>query len=329
MVLTPVYRHTLDAAALVAEFPPRWGNANKLVVHNIACPSGCVHRGQITVSRWPAPPLPDRIDLAGPAVIESHPGVFDYVLPSRETLPWYLNFAHYDLFCCYGSGLLAQDELQVAEHPALGSLREMLIARGISPLTVQDDQPTPILISGVERRCEIATDPNDAQGRPHGLYGNRFMAAPADVVARATRAIEPPTVSNILAMEAPIGSGPYSRAEIAFILRSALTGFTAVRVEAEGRLDERQIEVHTGYWGCGAYGGNRVLMALLQIIAASASGIDRLVFHTMTAEGMAPLQEARQRFTDEIAPLGPKCKGDLLVMKIANMGFVWGEGDGN
>lgn len=38
--------------------------------------------------------------------------------------------------------------------------------------------------------------------------------------------------------------------------------------------------IHTGYWGCGAYGGNREPMPLLQLIAACESKFVTLVFHS-------------------------------------------------
>jgi hypothetical protein len=52
-------------------------------------------------------------------------------------MEWYLNFAHYNLFCAYGGSLFAQDEMQVAEHPPLCSLREALLDSNIKPLTVE------------------------------------------------------------------------------------------------------------------------------------------------------------------------------------------------
>ena len=42
---------------------------------------------------------------------------------------WHVNFADPQLFVAYGSGLLAQDELQAAEHPMLGSVREKALPR--------------------------------------------------------------------------------------------------------------------------------------------------------------------------------------------------------
>ncbi len=43
--------------------------------------------------------------------------------------------------------------------------------------------------------------------------------------------------------------------------------------------------IHTGFWGCGAFGGNRVLMTTLQILAAEMAGLERVVFHTGDASG--------------------------------------------
>lgn len=51
-------------------------------------------------------------------------GVFEYAAPAdANTLEWYPNFAHSNLFCAYAGTLLAQDELQVVECPALASIR--------------------------------------------------------------------------------------------------------------------------------------------------------------------------------------------------------------
>ena len=52
--------------------------------------------------------------------------------------------------------MLLFPEIQVAEHPALASLRHALIDDGIEPLTVENGIATPVLIMGVER--SVATD---------------------------------------------------------------------------------------------------------------------------------------------------------------------------
>lgn len=38
--------------------------------------------------------------------------------------------------------------------------------------------------------------------------------------------------------------------------------------------------VHTGNWGTGAFGGNRILMATIQLLASQVAQVDELVFHT-------------------------------------------------
>jgi len=182
----------------------------------------------------------------------------------------------------------------------------------------------PALILGVERRCAVATDRNAAEGRPYGLYGNNFSEAKADAIQRATRALNPPTVSNILAMEAPaFGTGFYTPEQIDYILTTAYTGYRAARFEsAPGRA-----MVHTGFWGCGAYGGNRVLMALLQLLAAQLSGLERIVFHTVDAAGTQAFAAARDLFDQELAR-GHQPLRDILA-RIDAMHFAWGVGDGN
>lgn len=78
------------------------------------------------------------------------PGVFTYASqPDGTHVDWHMNFADTDLFVAYGSPLLAQDELQVLEHPILGSLRVALAARGQPPETTDGKlRPTPVTITG-------------------------------------------------------------------------------------------------------------------------------------------------------------------------------------
>ncbi len=328
----PICRREFPTAALVAEFPARFSHANKQIVHGISCPPGAVHSGRITFSRWAAVDPPAEVS-GGAAGVEPRENYFEYepVPAGVARVEWHLNFSHSDLFCAYSGSLFAQDEMQVTEHPALGSLREALLKSDLDPLTVEDGVPTPVLVAGVERRCRVAIDPNAALGRPNGLYGNNFARAKPDAVARATEPLVPPTVTNVLAMEAPTGgTGRYTRGEIEYILRTAYTGFLAARVESS-RLFELTPEavVHTGYWGCGAYGGHRVLMALLQILAARLAKLDRLVFHTGDASGSATFRNALA-VADRDLGLGNVPLALVAVIdKLDAMAFRWGVSDGN
>ena len=92
----------------------------------------------------------------------------------------------------------------------------------------------------------------------------------------ATRALVPPTISNILAMAAPAwGNGDYTEQEIAYVLNAAFTGFSAARRESKrfAGASSRAV-IHTGFWGCGAFGGNRSLMTILQAMAGDLAGVD-------------------------------------------------------
>jgi hypothetical protein len=330
----PICRRVFDAQKLVAEFPPRFTHPNKKVVYRIACPPGSGHSGQIAFSRWAGTGLPTALQRDDAAIkFEAREDYFGYESPApvSPAVEWYLNFAHSHLFCAYGGSLFAQDEMQVAEHPALGSLREALVRSDVEPLTVENGGPTPVLVRGVERRCRVATDPNAAQGRPKGLYGNNFSRASAEAIARATQAITPPTISNLLAMEAPPGGcDRYTRQEVEYILTTAFTGFTAARLEScQDRAQPAEVVVHTGFWGCGAYGGNRILMALLQLFAARLSRLDRLVFHTGDAAGSQAHLRASQTLQQLVESRAQPRKVPDIVLQIESMGFQWGVSDGN
>ncbi|MEJ5170112.1 MAG: hypothetical protein WHU10_03915 [Fimbriimonadales bacterium] len=329
--LQPLYRVEFDAAELTQEHPPVWFSARKRAVYELCCPPERPPRGTIVVSRWSETHLPERYDPTSPLGIEARRGAFDYArrLPD-PAVEWHLNFAASELFCAYSGGLVAQDEMQVTEHPALGSVREALLARGLSTTVNDGRASSPILVRGVERRCSIATDPNAEEGRPEGLYGNAFDRAPLEAVLRAVRVLDPPTASNILAIEAPTGGyGTYTAEQIRGILRTAHGGFLAARAESRAADPAAAVAVHTGFWGCGAYGGNRVLMALLQLVAARLAGLDLLVFHAFDAAGLERFREAEATL-ERLAPEeGGPIPMDDLIDRIADLGFAWGVSDGN
>jgi hypothetical protein len=138
-------RRTYDAHELVTAHPPRITDPNKRLVHGLACPPGTRHGGTIEVTRWSAMPLPDRVP-DGPLGDELREDIFCYEPPPGDCDEWYVNFADRNLFVAYGGPLFAQDEIQVAEHPALGSIREAMKAStdaGMAPLTRTDTEPTP------------------------------------------------------------------------------------------------------------------------------------------------------------------------------------------
>ena len=59
--------------------------------------------------------------------------------------------------------------------------------------------------------------------------------------------------------------------------------------------------IHTGFWRCGTYGGDRVLMALLQILSAHLSQVNCLVFHRSDAIGSENLATPQQIVDRDLA----------------------------
>lgn len=311
-----VARMQFDAAALMAEHPPRFSHPNKKTVYRIACPEGSVHTGTLVFSRWEEMRLPQRLPASASTVFEARPDIYSYDTADvrANDREWHVNFADTNLFFGCGTGLFAQDEIQVAEHPALGALREALRARRVECSTTQNGRPTPVLITGAERRCAIALA---------GLYGNRFASASEAAITKAVRALQPPPVSNIIAMAAPAGgSGTYTAEEIEYILATAYTAFRAAKRESPGK----EITIHTGFWGCGAFGGCRGLMIVLQLCAARLAGADKIVIHTYNDAGMRHYQKALKMLSELTAS---ECTVEALIGKLQAIGFQWGESDGN
>ncbi|MEM6257460.1 MAG: hypothetical protein AAGI37_04020 [Planctomycetota bacterium] len=238
---------TYSVPGLMIDHPPRFHHPHKRLVFDIACPPNTVHDGEVQFARWDSDGWEELAIGDEEPVVDCLPSVFGYEPPNEGTIDWYLNFADPDLFGFYGGGLLAQDELQVAEHPALASLRHALFADGFEPMTMSGSAPTPCTVIGAPRRCVIDTAPSDLPGRSSGLYGNRFAAASQDVVQSAVQPIDPPTLTNILAIAAPpCGHGYYTAHDIEQILATVVTGFAAVMQESR-RLGQDQVAIHTGF----------------------------------------------------------------------------------
>ena len=328
----PLDRLVFQASDLMAEHPPVWYDPNKQVVFDVSSPPGSTHAGEIVYTRWPALPLPARSDPRNAtSLLETRESYYDYVPlgESENAVDWHVNFADPDLFVAYNSSLFAQDEMQVTEHPALGALREALDTRQLPAVTVQSRRPTPVTITGVERRCHVATDVNIEEGRPAGLYGNAFSYADKEVVRRATTRIDPPTITNLIAMAAPVeGYGKYQAEQIRHVLDTAFTGFRCAISESERlRGGECPVIIHTGFWGCGAFGGNRILMTILQLIAAEMAHVDHLVMHTFDATGTNAVKEATTIINTEFG--SSPVNTDQLIDQSHALGFQWGISDGN
>lgn len=324
-MLECLLRRRFDPDELLDAYPPRLRHPHKRLVFGLACPAGARHVGPIELTRWAAAPLPPLV--LSPTEVAPTPGHYAY--ETRDAL-WHVNFADPQLFVAYGSSLLAQDELQAAEHPVLGALREALLAEGQPAVTEESDAPTPVLVAGVERRCTIATAPDPAAGRPFGLYGNRFAAASQDTVRGAVRVLDPPTRSNLIAMAAPCGGpGPYWPEQLERVLVTAYTGFAAAAAESRRLWPGAPLEIRTGFWGCGAFGGNRRAMTLLQVLAARLAGVDRLRFYVFDDTGLANFRGGTSDLERVLAGGRPAEPIADVIQRIADLDYAWGVSDGN
>ena len=345
-----IERLSVDASELMATTPPRWSSPNKAAIAAMTCPPGSMYRGVVQYSRWKLASLPTAAmsDFPLPHA-EAIPGTMDYVAGQINTggaigvngeVHWQVNFADSELFFGYSGNLMAQDEWQVVEHPSLGALRQRLLRDGCRTRMIEAGQATPALVRGVERRCEFAAIAGQVSGARSGagsavaaaesMYGGRFAGASVQRVRNAVRVIEPPTISNIIVIAAPTpGYGKYTPAQIETVVRIALTGFAAAVAESaplEGT--SLPVIVNTGFWGCGAFGGNRVLMAMLQLLAARAAGVGKVRFFVPERSQLVDFSKA-QSVLAELTDRVPGTGIAAILEQIAAMGFVWGESDGN
>ncbi len=234
-----------------------------------------------------------------------------------------MNFADQHVFGNYGHFMFAQDEIQVAEHPALAAIRELMVGRTdrLRPLTWESDAPTPVLVRGAERTLNIDT---------RSIYGARFARAADATIRECSRVLDPPTRTNILAISAPVssGGGSYARAEIMAALRTAYSGFRAVVLASvSDHQPIKPIVLHTGNWGCGAFGGDRQLMLSIQMMAAHLAGITEAVFYCGSDSVDAVWQfesELQGRFKFK-----PGVRVETIVDRLVGASFQWGRPDGN
>ena len=202
-----------------------------------------------------------------------HSGPFDYAADTPITQHVYLNFADASVFAYWSRDLMAQDEVQSAEHPALARFQDYMSRYFPGSLELDPRGYEVALFRGVQRFAELDLE---------ALYGKSFADASEDLIAASVHSIDPPTVSTILAMPAravspELTGKPYTAQDIEYHFLTSLNGFRAARIASQ----TRELFLHTGNWGGGAFGNHQMLMAALQIMAASTAGVDQVVYHVV------------------------------------------------
>ena len=87
------------------------------------------------------------------------------------------------------------------------------------------------------------------------------------------------------------------------------------------------MEIRTGFWGCGAFGGNRTVMIMLQALAARMAGVDKLTIHTVRRSGIDDVEIALEQLTSILAATPDHSVAGVLAT-IEARGFQWGVGNG-
>ena len=248
---------------------------------------------------------------------------YDYTAAREGEDTWFVNFADPTLFVAYDSDLFAQDEIQTLEMPLLAScclyLDEKRIPGFVTKTNV-DGEPTPYLFRNVPYWIKVDTMPLLSDGTRGNIYGNNLMYASNEEIEAGIRMFDGDVRCNVLAMAAPEGRGGtyrYTRSELEELMKTVLCSFSAVRDQSSGR-----VVIHTGNWGCGAFGGNKELMYLAQMYAGSVCGIDELVLHAVDEEILDRAKRAYEQLPDSM------CFSSVVVSLLAK-NYCWGISDGN
>jgi hypothetical protein len=257
---------------------------------------------------------------------------YEYLPTQKNICSWYVNFADSDLFAYYGTNCFAQDEIQTLEMPLLAHIREYLLSglfpngvnrRYFQPYTCEDENtPTPFLIQSVPQWLTVKTSFEDDFGQEISLYGKNFIHSTWQQISKGINVINEPHYNNIIAMSAPpCGHGEYSQLEIEHIVKAVLCAFEEAVNMTKTIGQDSFVTIHTGNWGCGAFGGKKECMYLSQLIGAKLTGVDEIVFHTIDE---VILQNAIRKFS-EISDM----TYEFAVAFLCSQKYFWEITDGN
>lgn len=217
----------------------------------------------------------------GAPTVQEMPGTFTYEQSTETTKHWTANFADRNLFGFGFGSLLAQDELQILEHPGLYHLKLHLREQRMDRLGNNEIA----LIENVQRLGNLDTQTPFPTGGT--LYGNSFATATQDQITSKLTRLTPPHASNIFAMAAPhipgnLHNQPYQKQHLEQLFYTCYTAFAAVKE----RSGDARCVVHTGNWGAGAFGNDPKTVAVIQLAAAIHAGVDEVRYHSLSSHGV-------------------------------------------
>lgn len=291
-------RVSVKCQELIKDYQPVYMNPFKKEIFSKALFSHRKQRGIIKISRVTFNrERPEILLEKNPLKIRTIPQFYDYTQDknTEARFVWYVNFADPLLFGYYDCNAFAQDEIQTLEMPLLASSMIYLDKKqfdGLKTNTVVIDNSsgfpqkcaTPYLFENVPYWISVNTNPVLKDGTTANLYGQNFRRSSKEALEAGIKIYQPELKTNIIAIAAPAcGNGTYTREQLQLILETLISSFGgAVK---QSKLARRTTTViHSGNWGCGAFGSNRELMYLCQIYAASVCGVDEIIFHSASKE---------------------------------------------
>ena len=318
----------LDIQTLLRDYPPHYYSDQKQRLFEKALKLFKEQKGTIKVSRWKFDTDQESHLLLEklPLEIQTRDSFFTYEESDTAVdRNFYLNYADPYLFGYYDSDLFAQDEIQTLEHPLLASVADYIESspdKAMKGLTVEKGQPTPFVVEDVPQWLSVNTTPVLPDGTKGNIYGWMFSESDTATIDAGIKPLAKERRNSIIAIAAPSGgAGEYIKPDIEYLLQTILSGFGAAanKTAEDGR---QSIAIHTGRWGCGAFGNNEELIHLAQIIGAAATGISRIVFHCITPEA---LEEAKRKY--DMLPRWSSF--DDAVQFLLSQNYCWNSPDGN
>lgn len=151
------------------------------------------------------------------------------------------------------------------------------------------------------------------------------QAACQDSIKKATVVFPSPQPTNLICMASlKNSSGAYTLVQLRYLFICALTSFSAA--SCESTRFSRSTVIHTGNWGCGAFGGNLELTAIIQIAAARAAKIKTLVYHTFDQKGTDAFEKAQIQL-NQLLTTSP-IETNTFIEALLGLNYRWGEGNG-
>ena len=323
--INQIFKITISDKEIIENNLTQWYCNNKKKIYQLSNIQNTMSNDKITISKYLMKTKPQSVNKSENIDIECLEGKIIYKKSTDIYKQWYVNFADEMLFNYYNTALMAQDEHQVLEHPILANITEMLYTKSqeeikFMPSTRNYDLEvnfsTPILIENAKRLITL-----DIFNKSTPLYGKLFEKASWNQITNMLTVNSSPISSNIIAMEAySRGRGIYTLEQINDLFFTAYLSFSSAKLQSENK-----ITINSGDWGTGAYGGNKILLACIQLLAANFSNIDKVLFYTFDKESF---QEAYLIYQN-IVNTSKRYNINNILSKLEKIKFKWNISDGN